>query len=357
MATLKEALDLQLTAGKLATRMAASETLVEHVDDAIRVANENKITVNNIHFDLFGTPNEPDAGIFKPEDYDNLPEVGSEEGKTGNKPFDYFEYKDSGGTNQKAYFWRHVALRFPVGAAIQAKLDAISNREKVANEYTNMEKAAVERIKRDLTADFNTFYSKLRLAVQCFHMMKKVAEELEGVVAVDYAQVPRIDPKTKKAVKDSDGAVVYDLDLSSPQIIEVKDATDPKNPARKFFTIANFVRLNVELTLAGEGNYAAFITSNKRGENDNENPDETKHIKINNEKDFEDGTLAVLQFINGAKKDKVLWRKLVAYYTKDAPQDRLETLANARDAISLLMEVEGVKKELEAIEIAGRKAA
>lgn len=345
MATLARATQLYHDAGKIAARMAGSATLTEHIETAIRVARENKITVNNIHFDLFGTPNGNfEDGIFSEADYALLPVVGSEEGKTGNLPFDYCEFKNSAGVMEDRYFWRSVAEQHLVGAEYITKAKAIADREKTRNQYTDWEEADADRELKDTRADFGTFYSKLKLAVQAFHMMKEVGEKLADQVAVDYFQVPRLD-KQGKQVKDAKGVVIYDL-AESAQIIEVKNAADPRNPARKFFTLANFVRLNVELTLAGEGNYAAFITSNKRGEDEPE-LDETKHIKIENNKDFEDGMIAALHFINGIKAKSSSLKEAVKYISAD--DGRVQTLYALEDALAIFTGIPELKKRNDAL--------
>lgn len=353
MATLARATQLYHDAGKFAARMAESTALTDHIERAIEVAKDNKITVNTIHFDLFGTPNgNYEDGIFKAEDYPLLPEVGSEEGKTGNKPFDYCEFKNSAGVMEDRYFWRSVAEQHPVGAALMAKANKIARREKEQNEYTDWETADAERELKDVRADFGTFYSKLKLAVQCHHMMRAVGEQLSDAVTVDYFQVPRLDAKGKQ-VKAADGKTpIYDL-AESAQIIEVKNAADPRNPARKFFTIPNFCRLNVELTLAGEGNYAAFITSNKRGEQDDDDDDAEKHIKINSVKDFEDAMIAAVHFVNGIKKTSKGIKEVTQYIAAD--DGRVSTLFALDDALSIWTGIKELKDRADALN-SGTKA-
>lgn len=347
MITLTQARALTTSAGVLASKLATSEQLTGHIKVAIRVANENKISVSNIHFDLFGLPGgDGYAGLFSEDEALLLPEVGSEQGKTSDKPYDLFTYKDAEGRERKdVSWWRLVAEQHPIGVGYMDEFEALRVCEQVNNKYTAMSVAERKKIKGDLKADFNTFYSKLRLAVMCYHMMIDVATRLEGIVIVDYAMKPKLGDD-KRAVKGEDGKAIMIVDRDSPQVIEVTDATNPKTG--KFFTMANFVRLNVELTLAGEKNYGAFITSNKRGEGEEEET-EDEGIKITNPKAFEDGTIAYVHYLNAGKKDPALFRSLVAYYSASGSDDRIKTLVNLMDLLPLLTEHADVKPRIDAL--------
>lgn len=353
MITLTKATALRTQAGVLASRLATSERLTGHINQAIKVANENKISVSNIHFDLFGLP-EADGfdGIFSSDEATALPEVGSEQGKVGdNTPFDLYDYKDAEGRERKKVsFWRNVAEQHPIGVRILDELEAIRMWDKKPSRYTDMSEGERGKAKNDLKGDFNTFYSKLRLAVQCLHMMIDVGQRLDGIVIVDYALKPKIGDD-KRAIKGADGKPVMVVDRDSPQIIEVTDATNPK--VGKYFTMANFVRLNVELTLAGEKNYGAFITSNKRGEGEDEPESEDEGIKVTNPKAFEDATIAIEHYINAGKKNTALFRDLVSYYTGSGSMDRIKTLANMVDLLTMLTEHKDVKARIDAITFDG----
>lgn len=359
MITLTQARALTTSAGVLASKLATSAQLTGHIKAAIKVANENKISVSNIHFDLFGKPGgDPIAGLFSEDEALLLPEVGSEQGKTSDKPYDLFTYKDAEGRERKdVSWWRLVAEQHPIGAGYMDEFEALRVCEQVNNKYTSMSVAERKKIKADLKADFNTFYSKLRLAVMCYHMMIDVSERLDGIVIVDYAMKPKLGDD-KRAIKGGDGKVIMIVDRDSPQVIEVTDATNPKTG--KFFTMANFVRLNVELTLAGEKNYGAFITSNKRGDGDEEET-EDEGIKVTTPKQFEDATIAIEHYINAGKKDTALFRGLVSYYTASNADDRIKTLANMVDLLAMLTEHKDVKAKLDAITfdgtVADKKAA
>jgi hypothetical protein len=346
MTTLSHAKQLHTEAGKLAQLMATSAPLTASIDNAIQIARENKITVSNIHFDLFGDPVGGVDGVFSAlseEQLNALPAVGSEEGKTGNLPYDKFEFKNAEGKAEKRAFWRMVAEQYPAGAHVQDKLEKLRVRQQVQNEYTELSDADAKKLKDDLNADFTALYSKLRIAVQCWFMMREVAEKLDGVVTVNYAQKPVIDPKTKRVTIGADKQPVYELDRTSPQIMEVTDATNPK--AGKFFTMANFVRLNVELTLAGEANYGAFITSNKRGDADADSEDieADEQVKIDSPLRFENGTIAFHHYLNAVKGNQPLFRGLIAYYTKSGCEDRVRTLVELTDMLALVAEHKDVK--------------
>lgn len=341
-------------AAGVAALMAASESLTAAFVEGVRLAKDNKISVQNIHFELFGNPfGEPD-GVFDAEEFAKLPVVGSKEGETGNLLFDQFEYTDSAGKTQRGSFWRYVAEAHPVGNGYKTVIDAINIRKERQNEYTGLSDADAKKLKKDVSADFTAFFGKLRIAVEAYAMMNEIADKFKDVVVVRYAQLPVIDPKTKKQVIVNKEPQ-FKLDDTSPQIIEIEDATNAK--VSTYFTMANFARLNPDKALAGNADYGALITSNGRASDDDENPDEEKHIAIKTDKDFEDGSIAMLQYLNGAKKNAAMWRKLVTYYSKDAPQDRVETLAAVIDALNVLAAIPDVKKQIDAIDMATKKAA
>lgn len=336
--TTNEAAQISAKAGNAASFLAQSSDLTAQFNHAVEVKFEDQLSTAAIHFSLMEHMAEHEEMSF-----DMWPEVGSIEGHTGNKPFDLFRYKNPEGRETDGSFWRVVAERHPVGKLIldERSMVSQSQQENVKNRYSTMPEHERKRAKADLDGKFTTFYGKLRMAVQLYHQMRDVHVRLPSVT-VGYDTNPVIG-NDGKAVIGKDGRPETEINRKSPRLIMVQDAT---NAARAMlFSIPNFLRLSVDKTLAGDKTYGTFITSNKR-----EKPPETPpEFHVNSPVAFETATSKELHYLEAARKDAKDFRALIAYYSENGADDRVKTLVNLHDALSLILEHKDVKVKVDAL--------
>lgn len=324
--------EIERKADALATKLEGSDELTKEFEIAIETDFRNKLTTSAVHFSLFE--------MFEPEEIALWPRFGAIEGYTGNDPYDVFTYRNLDGKEETTSFWRLTAKRHKIDLAYQKQLKMIEDAGKgVKNKYDNdhMSEGERGREKEDIGGKRTTFYGKLKLAVELYFAMIEANDKLGKVLTVDYATVPVME---NGAVKMEKGEPVIELDRKSPRIIKVKDKI---RDTSKYFTIPNFLRLDANIALAKGGTYGDFITSNKREQPEDEQPDETKHITIGGPKDVEDGTIAFVHYMNGVKSKPTLMSDLVKYYTATDGSDRRDTLFRMVDLVSMLTENQKIK--------------
>lgn len=311
-------IDVEKSAASVAALLAGDKSLNAAFNSAIEHMNENKKSVNSIHFSLLNLM-EADPDTLECEAMDAWPVPGSKKKDVGdNEPFDRYEYKNTEGNTVKASFYGNVAKDHPIGAAILKRKEDVNNDAGLSD-------GDKRRKKSDIDAEFTAFQGKLRMAVAAYFHIKAMRKAFPKVVNVGYAMTG----------KDVDN---MKIDLSSPNIIRITSRV--KDGVARYFTIPNFLRLDIEKATAAGGSYEDIITSNKRAQDD-ENPDEEKHVTIKTNRDFEDATIATLNYLNFKFKDTVNTKDILAFYKGAGSDARLRTLF---DLAEVLTKITGIKE-------------
>lgn len=316
-------LEREKAAAALAEQLGSSEGVTDAFNKAIQAAKENKLSVNEVHFTILELM-DCDPETFVCEAMDNWPVPGSKKKDVGdNVPFDRYEYKDSNGNTKKDSFYANVARNHPIGAAILQQKMVIDKgyAGELKNKYTGINEGDMRKAKRGVDDDFTTFQGKLRLGVAAYFHIKAVRAAFPKSVTVAYAM-------TGKTTDD------MKIDMSSPNIICVRNKV--KTDECRYFTIPNFLRLDIDKAKAEGGAYVDVITANKRGTEGDENPDEAKHVSVASNTDFEQATIATLGWINHKFKTTAGQKDLLSFYRGAGSDDRLMTLFALADTITKL---------------------
>ncbi len=340
------------TAGQLAAKLGSNAELTAEFTNAIDTDFKNKLTTSAVHFSL--------VSMFDDEEIAKWPRWDSVEqsGEQSNVPFNKFKYKDLDGKEQETSWWRLCADQHPIDLAYKMELKAIEDAGKgvksgASAKYYEMGDGERERAASDIGTKRAKFYEKLRDSVKFWFAKEDVNNhpKLSAVIEVNYATVPVL--KNGAPVVE-DGEVLREIDKSSPRIVEVKDKVRNQS---KYYTIANFLRFNIDLCLAKGGTYGDFITSNKRpGDSDGDSADTANAgVKIDGVKVFEDYTIAGVHFLNGAKASLPMQKELIAYYTAAEGGDRRDTLFKLAEVLTFLTGDKRIKDKYEA-EVAGTTA-
>lgn len=339
--TSTRAKELERSADALATKLATSEDLTKSFWHAINTEFASKLTTAEVHFSLFDMFDDA-------QEIADWPLVGSIEGYTDKRPFDLFKYKDSEGKEQPGSYWRMVATHHPVGIELHKMIQKIvdSDKDGVKNEFTKLSPGDRKREKEDWSGKFTTFFGKLKMGVQLYHKMEDARARLP-TITVDYDRNPVVDEKTGKVVIE-DGEPVTEINMKSPRIICV---TDKVGKGNRFFTIPNFLRLDVDRALAAGGKYEDFITSNGREAEDESDEIVENPVKIVHPVDFENVTVQTLHYLNAIKNSVPAHKGLLAFYQAAGSDDRLQTLFNLYEVLSILTENPDLKKRAEALGI------
>lgn len=343
----KQHLAFQSSARALGDVFAAIEPLTISLNKAVETKFEDQLSLAAVHFDLFD--NWTVNGEAPSDEYlASLPVPGSIEGHvTGNKPFDIYYYKDLDGNKQRGSYWDGVRDRHPFVIGLRKQIEGVEALSIPAYEKKST--------KADLQSKLSTFNNKLRSAVALFFKMQEANEELGSVVEVGYAEKAVLNSKGEPVIDPETKQVKTEINRTTPRLIIVRDLARQKEGIAEAYTIPNFLRLNVEIAKANGGTYAAFIKSNARGTPEEEQP--VEQAKIDSPVAFESNTATMLHFLNGAKQshNSHLFKSLLAHYSGAGSDDRLQTLANLRDQIDVVLGMPQLKARVEAFEM-GTKA-
>lgn len=338
--TSQKRLDMEKLAKQMATMLGEDEGLNKSINTAIEVSRKNKDSTHNVMLALFDMM-EIDRDTLECEAMDSWPVPGSKKKDVGdNAAFDLYEYKDpSSGTVKKDSFYANVGRNHPIGEGILAQKKDVEGQL----EGGKISEGDAQRKKGDIDGDYTTFIGKLRMGVGCYFHMKAMRTAFPKAIEVEFS-------KTMVKGKET-------WDLSSPKLICVSNKV--KKGIAKYYTVVNFLRLDIEKALAAGGAYEDVITSNKREQD--EAVDETKHIKVESNKDFEDSTIAALNWINHKFKDTKGQKDLIAHYRGAGSDDRLMTLFALQDTLTKLTGLKDLSDRNDAL-VAGtvepdRKAA
>lgn len=338
-----EVKNVEAQASALAAKLASSADLNNEFANAIQVAEDNKLTTFSIHLTL--------KDLFSADELAALPLFDSKEWERpegSNTPFDKFKYKDPGtGAEKTGSFYRLTAAKHPIGVAhfnVLKKM-ADSRATGVNNEYSAMTDHDLRAAKRTENERYETFFTKFRLALSTFPKM--VEGNTLGTVIVDYVKVPKLDENGRIVFKD-DGKTPVMVFTKDSQCIMVQDKFVPTNARR--FTIPNFLRLDVETAKLNGGTYEQYITSNKRSGNEGGEGD---GIKIEKAETFESMTAAQVHWLMTIKADTSKTGGLIKYYSGAGSDDRLWTLAQLEDLISIVTQVPAIRKRIDQMLIDG----
>lgn len=327
---------LEKQAATLAAKLGEDETLTGAFKNAILHANENKKSVNSIHFSLLNLM-EADPDTLECEEMDSWPVPGSMKKDVGdNVAFDRYEYKDSNGNTKKDSFYANVARNHPIGQAILQEKMVIEKGYSgdLKNKFTGITEGDMKRAKRTVDDNFTVFQGKLRLAVAAYFHIKAMRKAFAKVVTVKYAMTGKSEDDMK-------------VDMSSPNIICIRNKL--KAEECRYFTIPNFLKLDIDKAIAAGGAYVDVITANKR-QQDDENPDEDKHISIEKVGDFEDATIAFRAFINSKWKTTAGQKELANHYRGAGSDDRLITLFEMEEVLTKLTGLKDLRDRYEALQ-------
>jgi hypothetical protein len=318
-------------AGALAERLAADEAVTKALRFAIIANKDNKTSVNRVHFAIMAMM-EANPTEDGENEMDAWPVPGSKKKDVGdNEPFDKFEYKDqssSTGALKKDSFYAILTRDLPMGAAILKRKEAVDND-------ANLSDGDKDRKKADINDEMTTLQGKVRLAVAAYFHIKAMRKRFGKIVNVEYA-MRDADPKTG----ESPG-----VDYETPRCILIENKA--KKGVAKYFSIPNFLRLDLDLAAAKGGTYADIVGANKRN-NDDEQPDEDKHIKIATNRDFEDATIATLNYLNFKLKDTVNQKDLFAFFRGAGSDARLRTFFDLHEKMTVITEMPEFRKRYEA---------
>lgn len=340
--TSQKRLDMEKLAKQLATTMGEDEGLNKSINTAIEVSRQNKDSTHNVMLALFDMM-EVDRDTLECEAMDSWPVPGSKKKDVGdNGAFDLYDYKDpSSGAVKKDSFYANVGRNHPIGEGILSQKKDVDDQL----EGGKISEGDAQRKKGDIDGDYTTFIGKLRMGVSCYFHMKAMRTAFPKSIEVEFS-------KTMAKGKET-------WDLSSPKLICVSNKV--KKGIAKYYTVVNFLRLDIEKALAAGGAYEDVITSNKREKDEEAGIDETKHVKITSNKDFEDATIAINAWINHAFKSTKDTKEIRAFYSGAGSDDRLITLFGLEDDLSKLWGMKDLRDRYEALkmdtETPDRKAA
>lgn len=329
-------------AKQFADVLGANEELNQEFQRAIVAKQEDRKSTAYIHFVI--------KDMFKPEEIAAWPALDSKEWEhaaNSNEPYDRFKYKDNG-TEKEGSFFRLTAQYHPIGAALKAQIklivDAVNG---VKNEYTDMNKGLREARKKELNDDYTTFYSKFRLAVALFPAMTRANAEIDAVT-VSYALVPRVDDTGKLVYgTDKKPEMVY---ADATRIIKVTNKYQPD--VCEYFSIPNFLKLNVERALANGGKYEDYTTSNKR---ETEEPSGDKVPTINNVNEFESFVYSMCNYLEMLKSEPAKLGGVVQAFKGAGSDEKVGALFQLMEDMTIITMVSDIKKRGDQLLIDGFK--
>lgn len=326
---------MEAASAKLAEKLASNEALTTEIETAIKINQDDKKSTFGLHLTLME--------MFTVEELRELPEVGSMAGQTDN--FDLYRYVDLNGAKRNGSFWRKMAQDHPSGAKYMSTIAAIGDATKVNNAYTVMNDGQRKLHKKDATKAFDAFLTKMKDAFATFGAIDK-ANELPGVV-VSYAETPELDDK---------GNIVYTDDKRTEISMIYADTTQPIRVGHKvradvcqYYTIPNFLRLDPAKATLNGGTYEAFITSNNR---DVEGP-AGDGIAVDTFIQFESATAAATNWLEKVKANPAHIKMLLAQYRTTGSDDRLMTLFNLAEQLTIVTELPEFKSRYEKLVIDG----
>jgi hypothetical protein len=322
---------LQTAASSMAEKMAKDGDLTETIVFGIDAKVDAQRSSFAIHLYL--------RQMFDADEIAALPIVGSKEkdaaGNANNNP-DIVEYTDLNGNKKSVSFWRTVASSHPIGKMHLDAIQAITDSDKVQNQYTGKPKHDLNDLKKTHQDKFTTFFGNLRQAVALFDAIDK-GNEVPGV-KVELAMVAKRDDKGKPVMEN--GQPVMEP-TPSVQCVKVSDATDPS--AARYFTITNYLRLKP----LNASDYASFIVSNKRQPDNNTKPG----VQIAKISEFEDASIAMVAFVNSLKATKSGVANFIKHYIEKGSDDRLLTLAALADDLDIVLGAKAVKDKLDSLRL------
>lgn len=332
---------IEARAQVLADKLATNSDLTAEIELAVKINDDNKKSTFGLHLTL--------TDMFTAEELAALPEVGSMAGQTDN--FDQYRYTDTNGAKRNGSFWRKMAQDHPVGAAYMRQIEAIVDASKVNNAFTGMNDGQRKREKKELEGKFNTFLTKMKDAFSLFSAIK-VANELPGVV-VDYAMEPELDDKGHIVFTDekkTDPSMIYS---NTTQPIRVGHKFKPD--VCKYYTVPNFLRLNVEKCSLNGGTYEAFITSNAR----DVEPPTGDGIEVKTFIQFESAMAGMVNWIDQVKADTKMVKYLIAQFKGANSDARILTMFDLIEGLSVVSELPEIKTRYEQLVVDGadRKSA
>jgi len=330
---------LQSSASAIAVKMAAVPGLNDVFEQGIEAKIDAQRSAFGIHLYLLQA--------FTADEIKAFPVVGSKEkdefGKANNNP-DIVEYTDLNGTKKTVSFWKTVAVTHPIGKHHTDAIQAIVDSDKVKNAYTGRPKADNDDAKKMHQTKFTTFFGNLRQAVALFDAMRR-GNEVKGVkVELAMVQARGEDGKPKF---DGDNPVMEPT--PSVQCIKVSDKADPA--AARYFTVTNFLRLDPDKAIAAGEGYVNYITSNKRGTGDAESED--KGVKIEKITEWDDFTIAAVEFLRQIKSRASTVQALLKHYSGAGSDDALLTVFDLAEELTIITEVKALKDRAETLQVNG----
>ncbi len=330
-------------AKEFATVLGSNEELNEEFQRAITAKQEDRKSTAYVHFVI--------KDMFKPEEIAAWPVLDSKEWEHAvgsNEPFDRFKYKDDG-TEKEGSFFRMTAQYHPIGAALKAQIKMITDAVNgVKNEYTDMNEGLRKARKQEFEDDYTTFYSKFRLAVALFPAMARANAEVDAVT-VSYALVPRVGDDGKIVMSDGKPEMVY---ADATRIIKVTNKYQPD--VCRYFSIPNFLKLNVERALANGGKYDDYVTSNKR-EKDEGSATENKVPEIHNVGEFESFVYSMCNYFDDLKANPPKLGGVLQAFKGAGSDDKVSALFAMQEYLTLITEVPEIKKRGDQLMIDGFK--
>jgi hypothetical protein len=350
MATQLQKSTLEKLASETATLLQSIEGFDEQMERAIIVGEEHKKSVFDIHLSIAPMFTDDDGNI-DPEKLDKYPRPGSIEKDSPNGLFDSFEYLDNG-NKKKASFWRMTAADHPIGKVNKQEAQAVSDGAagKLKNAYTGLNEGLAREKKGRFTSRFDAFVGKLRDAAKLYYCIHDANTRLAGVV-VEYLTEQERDDKGvlqwEGTGKDKKPKLVL-ADTLQPILVRDEHNASKSRP----FSVANFLRLDVEKALLAGDGYENFITSNARGAQDPEGDG----IEIENIGQMESAFAGCVHLLNKLKSTTAGHKALIQHFKGAGKVHELATVYNLAELLTAITEDKALKKIYEDFAVNGPEA-